>query len=109
MGKRLASTHRHGQRVTARFARTSKSGRLHVTNHGPDDIYELRIELPPEAGNGFTVVQDGTVARLPVGETTSFLAMRTFGGGKEHFEISVLGHTSEGAQLNLKAFVNLAG
>ncbi len=110
LGKRVPSSATDGVRVTARYLDRGKgSGRLQVTNHCSFSIHNMRIDLPEEAGRGFLVHQDGPVSRLPAGETASFVATRTSGGGRDHFDLAIVGETDDGSPIETTAFLSLLG
>lgn len=109
LGKRLPKVLDDVVRVTARyFDRGKGSGRLQLTNHCPFPIHNLVVEVPEEAGGGFIVHQEGPIHRLPSGETASYGAL-SFGGGSDHFDISVRGETIDGVPIETTAFVSLLG
>lgn len=110
LGKRFAKPPDGGVRVSARYMDRGKgSGRLQITNHCSFPIHNLRIEPPEEAGPSFRLFQEAPISRLPAGETASYIASRSLGAGRDHFEITVRGETAEGAPIETTAFVNLLG
>lgn len=109
LGKRVPKAPDGGIRMTARYVdRGSSSGLLQLTNHCSFPIHNLSIETPKEAGDGFIVHQDGPISRLPAGETASFYVM-SFGDGRDHFEITVRGETSDGTPIETTAFLSVPG
>jgi hypothetical protein len=82
-------------------------GRLIFTNSGSIDLHDLRFKLPPEAGSSFHVAADLPIAKLPVGKSVGFVAMRTMGSGADNFEIPITARTPDGSPVETAAFVSL--
>lgn len=94
--------------VSAHYERRAKGqGVLTLTNDGPVDLYDLRFELPEEAGTSFHVMAELPVPFVPVGKSVGFLTARTMGLTSDHFELPVTARTSDGTQVAARAFVNL--
>lgn len=110
LGKRLAKNPDKAFRFTARYLDRGKgSGRLQITNRSAAPIHNLTLDVPDDALPGFHLHQERPVGRLPSGETASFLATRSMGGGADHFDIEIRGETADGAFIETTAFVSLLG
>ncbi len=97
-------------RVDASYIDRGKGrGRLILTNSGSVDLHDLRFKLPPESGSSFHVAAELPIAKLPVGKSVGFVAMRTMGPGAHNFEIPITARTPDGAPVETEAFVSLVG
>jgi hypothetical protein len=83
-------------------------GRLELANTGTVDLIDVRFTLPPEAGSSFHVAAELPIAKLPVGKSVGFAAIRTMGGGATSFEIPVTARTPDGTAVELRAWVSLS-
>jgi hypothetical protein len=96
-------------RVAAVHSRGARAGQgvLTLTNDGELDLFDLRFDLPEEAGTSFQVFAELPVTVFPVGASVGFVTARTMGGGSDHFLLPVTARTPEGRQVATSAFVNL--
>jgi hypothetical protein len=96
-------------RVTAYHARGGKTGEglLMLTNEGSADLFDLRFELPEEAGTSFHVFAELPVTVFPAGESVGFITALTMGQVSDDFELPITARTADGKQIATKAFVNL--
>jgi hypothetical protein len=108
MGKRLARSPSTEVRVTAKYrSRDGKgSGYIRVTNHCPFDVYNLTVELPPEASS-VSLHADFPIKRLPAGESINLHAITFMGGGSDHFDVTIRAEHDDGTPIEVLAFVSL--
>ena len=109
LGKRVPRTAGATRvRIDLRFHRGSKGGgRLEIINRGTEDIFDLDLELPPEAGNFRVMTEELPLARLPAGKSASLLASRPLGPGKDHFDVHVTGRTADGTAVSEYIFLSM--
>jgi hypothetical protein len=109
----LPTPNRAAVRLDASYSNKGKGkGDLHITNHGSDDIYDMSFELPEGVRGSLILHAHLPLAKLPAGKSASFPAMRVGGHGTrntDHFELTITGHTSDGEDVSVQSFVNLAG
>ena len=111
LGKRVPTSSTVNQ---ARFdiqyhERTQGNGRLQIINRGTEDVFDLNLKLPPEAGNFQLLNNQLPLAKLPAGKTAALRAFHGLGGGKDHFEIRVSARTTDGNPIEEDVFVSLLG
>lgn len=110
LGKRLPAQATRDVRIDANYLdRGRGNGRLQLTNYCPFDVYDLRFEIPEEAGPGFWVHAELPIAKLPSGKTASFVASRSMGPGADHFEIPITARKEDGTEISTASFVSLVG
>jgi hypothetical protein len=109
LGKRVPSPGRpHGVRLDARFHERQSGGRLEVINHGPEDVYDLDIELP-EGIQGFQLRSDLPLPKLPAGKSHGLLCALTVPRNVEYFDLGITGRTANGDPVRETVFVSLGG
>ena len=89
--------------------RGTGNGRLQIINRGPEDAFDVNLELPTEAGGFYLLNDELPLAKLPAGKRANLVATRTMGQGKDHFEIRVTARTSDGNPIEEDVFVSLLG
>ena len=80
---------------------------LTLVNEGSEDLYDVRFELPDEAGTSFWVAAELPISVLPAGAGAGFVTARTMGHAADHFELPVTARTADGTRVTTTAFVNL--
>ncbi len=110
LGKRVPRTSGAScVRIDLRFHRGSKGGgRLEIINRGTEEVFDLDIELPPEA-EGFDLIrQELPLVRLPAGKSATLPAIRyTASGGKDNFDVRITGRTADGTPVSEAVFLSL--
>lgn len=91
LGKRIpASTAGQRNVIDLRYHdRDRRRGRLEIINRGPAPVYNLNIELPPEAGTFRVHDSELPLPELPSGKNIMFLARRAFESGESYFKVRV--------------------
>lgn len=109
LGRRVASNAPKRVRLDLRYHdRGTSSGRLEIVNTGTEDIYEVDLEVPAEAGNFHIMDQrELPLKRLPSGKSASIVAFRTLGGGRDHFDVRVTGRTVDGEPVSEDLFLSV--
>ncbi len=113
LGRRLpepASARR--VKVDLRYhSRGQGDGRLEIINRGPEEVRDLNLSFPADAG-GFQVL-DGELPleRLPAGKSATLIALHLMGGspGKSHFDVHVTGRTVDGEEFSEDIFLSVRG
>lgn len=112
LGKRVpAPPGKQRVRLDLRHHDRSGSGRLEIVNLGTEPVFDLNLEVPPEAGN-FWVHAEGTLPldELPAGKSVMLLTSSAMGGGgKDHFKVRVTARTEAGDPYDEKIFLSLLG
>lgn len=76
---------------------------------GSEEVYDLDLQLPPEAGSFQILGTELPLPRLPAGKSASLIAIRTMGGGgRDHFDVRVVGRTADGEPIAEDVFLSLA-
>ena len=111
LGRRVPSQPGRRVRVDLRYHHRSNGDRLEIINSGLEDLFDLDLELPPEAGGLQIVDRDELpLKRLPSGKSAAVLAFRGMGGGgKDHFDVKVRARTEDGTAIEELCFLSLAG
>jgi predicted nucleotide-binding protein len=110
LGKRLPSSGDFRRaRVDATFHHRSNGSILQITNYGPEDIFDLDIEIP-DGIQGFHLLDPGfPIRRLPAGKSKSLLCSLTMPRNVEHFDLTIIGRTADGDPIHEEVFVDLGG
>ena len=85
------------------------NGRLQIINRGTEDVFDLNLKLPAEAGSFQLLDDELPLAKLPAGKGATLVAFRTMGPGKDHFEVRVTARTTDGNPIEENIFVSLLG
>ena len=91
------------------YDRGKGDGRLQIINRGTEDVFDLNLALPAEAGSFHLLDGDLPLPKLPAGKSASLIALRTMGPGRDHFEIRVTARTPDGNAIEEDVFVSLSG
>lgn len=86
---------------------SGSSGRLQLINRGPETVYDVDLEFPPEAGNFHLMTDELPLSKLPSGKSVNLLASRSWGQGKDHFDVRVTGRMADGTRIEEEVFVSL--
>jgi hypothetical protein len=110
LGKRVPSAPRSRVQFDATYHdRGGGNGRLQIINRGTETVYDLNIDLPPEASNITVLTSELPLTKLPSGKSLNLPASRHMGPGKDHFDIHVTGHLEDGTPVEEDVFVSLTG
>jgi predicted nucleotide-binding protein len=106
LGRRLPSTEaRVTPQLDARLLSGSgSSGHVHITNHGPGEVYELNVDADPST-DLLVHAADLPVAKLPVGKSIK-LIRAAHSGSKSYFTFKVTGKTVDGVDFEQELFVS---
>lgn len=106
LGRRLPSTKARAiPQLDARLLSASGgSGHVHITNHGPGEVYDLNVHA--DSSTDLMVHAAGLpVAKLPVGKSIK-LIRATHMGSKSYFTFKVTGKTVDGTDFEQELFVS---
>ncbi len=87
----------------------SHAGRLEIINRGTADLFQLDLEIPPEAGPFHIYSDELPLKRLPAGKSASLVADRSWGQGKDHFDVRVTAQTAKGVAVVEEVFLSTGG
>ena len=102
LGKKLPSSPSPGRVVfdIQYHERGSGNGRIQIINRGTETAYGVDLKFPPEAGNLDVMSDELPLEKLPSGKSASLLASRSWGAGKDHFDVHVTGARLNGKRSN---------
>lgn len=90
-------------------SRGSGSSRLEIINRGTEPIFNLNIELPPEAGTFSVLTNELPIKRLPPGKSAFLMATSHLGPRKDHFDVHVTGNLEDDSPVSEEIFLSISG
>ncbi|OMC05860.1 nucleotide-binding protein [Mycolicibacterium fortuitum] len=116
LGKKMPKSDLPTQpRLKARYVARGRNsfGQIHVTNHGPGDIFGLNLDEEPDARGDKFLRDTGNLPlnRLPEGETVAlaeYLGNIFAGSNRTHATLVATGQTEDGHPVRQELFVSLA-
>jgi len=108
LGRRVPSSNTpYGVKMDAKFYYRKSGSQLVIINQGPEDIYNLDIEVP-DGLQGFQILDPGfPIPRLPAGKSVSLLCSLTMPRNFTFFDLTITGRTSDGDPVREEVFVDL--
>jgi predicted nucleotide-binding protein len=108
LGKRVpAGTAPTRVRLDLRHHDRSNGGRLEIINLGTEPVFDVNLEFPPEAGNFHVLSDELPLARLPAGKSAKLVTSKSWGGGRDHFDVRVTATTADGDPVVEDIFLSL--
>lgn len=78
-----------------------------VTNHGPDDVFDLRVEGPAEEGILAREKEGFPVPKLPPGKSVRALRTQSLAQGHApYFTVVLVARTADGSEIRQEEFVS---
>lgn len=108
LGRRVPTdVRRAGPRMDARYHDRGKgNGRLEIINRSAQDLHDVAVELPED---GLHLMGDLPIKKLPAWKSVHVPAIRDWGGGPSHFEITLRAVDETGEQVVETAFIDTMG
>ena len=111
LGRRIPPAPRPSRvSIDLRYHDRHNGGRLEIINIGTETVYDISLQLPPEA-SGFDLDNDSLpIKRLPAGKSVTLMAFvsKTLGSRHQsHFDVRVTGRTDDGQQVEQDVFLSI--
>jgi len=110
LGKRVpAAAAGRRAKLDLRYHSRQSGGRLEIVNVGTEELHDVDLVIPDDAGSFSILAGELPLARLPSGKSAFVFAVRTMGGGgRDNFDVHVVGRTPDGEQYVDEIFLSLA-